>query len=131
MCKRHKVRNKAKLAIALIQNQIQFGFYTNQMQFKQLEDCPLHAPAINALLIELKTQLNHYKITPYDLVTKKGELKYVLITYSESTNELLLRLVLRSTALTTQIKKVTKICLHQIQQSKLLQQTSSQSIKLF
>ena len=60
------------------------------MQFKQLEDCPLHAPAIDAAaFIELKTQLNHYKITPYDLVTKKGELKYVLITYSESTNELI------------------------------------------
>lgn len=100
-------RNKAKLAVALISGEIEFGFYDNNMQFKQLENCPLHAPAINAVLVVLKKQLSAHKIIPYDLFLKKGELKYLLITYSESANELLLRFVLRSTESLNRLKKLT------------------------
>lgn len=100
-------RNKAKLAVALINGEIEFGFYENTMQFKKLEDCPLHAPAINSVLIVLKKQLMSHKIIPYDLFFKKGELKYLLITYSESTNELLLRFVLRSTESLSRLRKLT------------------------
>ena len=100
-------RNKAKLAVALIRDEIEFGFYDALQQFKKLEDCPLHASAINAVLVVLKNKLSEYKIVPYDLASKKGELKYVLITYSESTNELLLRFVLRSSESVTRLKKMT------------------------
>jgi len=100
-------RNKAKLAVALIQGEIEFGFYDNHMQFKKLEDCPLHAPAINTILDAVKKELNAHKIIPYDLVFKTGELKYLLITYSESANELLLRFVLRSTESLSRLKKIT------------------------
>lgn len=100
-------RNKAKLAVALIEGEIEFGFYDNNLQFKKLEDCPLHAPAINDVLVGLKKQLAANKIIPYDLLLKKGELKYLLITYSESTNELLLRFVLRSKESLHRLKKLT------------------------
>ena len=100
-------RNKAKLAVAMIMGEIEFGFYDNHMQFKKLEDCPIHAPAINAVLVIIKNQLNAYNIIPYDLSSKKGELKYLLITYSESTNELLIRFVLRSKESLHQLKKIT------------------------
>jgi 23S rRNA (uracil747-C5)-methyltransferase len=100
-------RNKAKLAVALIQGEIEFGFYDNKMQFKKLEDCPLHALAINEILVVLKNQLNTHKIVPYDLFSKKGELKYVLITYSESANELLIRFILRSKESLHRLKKLT------------------------
>jgi 23S rRNA (uracil747-C5)-methyltransferase len=101
-------RNKAKLAVALVNNAIEFGFYTNKMQFKKLEDCPLHAPPINAVLIILKKLLLANKIIPYDLFSKKGELKYLLITYSASAHELLLRFVLRSKESLADIKKITE-----------------------
>lgn len=101
-------RNKAKLAVAKIQNEIEFGFYDQRLQFKKLEDCPLHAPAINAVLAEVKKQLIAHNITPYDLKSKNGELKYLLITHSESTNELLVRFVLRSKALLHQLKLVAQ-----------------------
>lgn len=101
-------RNKAKLAVALIHSEIEFGFYDKNMQFKKLEDCPLHAPAINAVLVELKKQISTHKIVPYDLFLKKGELKYLLITYSESADELLLRFVLRSTESLERLKKLTE-----------------------
>jgi 23S rRNA (uracil747-C5)-methyltransferase len=100
-------RNKAKLAVAIIGGEIEFGFYNQAFQFKKLEDCPLHAPAINAILGDLKKILSTYKIIPYDLFTKQGELKYVLITYSESSNELLLRFILRSSESLLRLKKLT------------------------
>lgn len=102
-------RNKAKLAAALIAGEIEFGFYEANLQFKKLEDCPLHAEAINVLLQPLKEYLNHFKIPPYDLATKKGELKYVLITYSESTLEILIRFVLRSKESLDRLKKLTAV----------------------
>lgn len=100
-------RNKAKLAVALINGEIEFGFYENNMQFKKLEDCPLHASAINSALDILKNQINIHKIIPYDLFSKKGELKYLLITYSESSNELLVRFILRSKESLHRLKKLT------------------------
>lgn len=101
-------RNKAKLAVALIQGEVEFGFYDNNMQFKKLEDCPLHAVAINTVLVALKKLISTYKIIPYDLFSRQGELKYLLITYSESTNELLLRFILRSKESLDRLKKLTK-----------------------
>src|SRR5262245_42571987 len=44
-------RNKAKLAVAFMHGEITFGFYDHHQQFKKLEDCSLHAPAINAVLV--------------------------------------------------------------------------------
>jgi 23S rRNA (uracil747-C5)-methyltransferase len=99
-------RNKAKLAAALINNEIQFGFYDSAQQFKVLEDCPLHAEPINQLLLDLKKTLN---IKPYDLKTQSGELKFVIITHSESTNEILLRFVLRSKAALKYLKSLVPI----------------------
>lgn len=108
ICQRaEETRNKAKLAVALINGQIQFGFYDQHKQFKELENCPLHASEINALLRIVKEQLNAYKIPPYDVALKKGELKYILVTYSESANELLLRFVLRSTESVSRLRKLT------------------------
>src|SRR5687767_541284 len=46
-------RNKAKLAVAFVGGVPEFGFYDSSMQFKKLTDCPLHHPAINAILPSL------------------------------------------------------------------------------
>lgn len=102
-------RNKAKLAVAEIENDIEFGFYDQHMRFKKLEDCPLHAPAINAVLVEIKNQIKAHNVTPYNLKLKTGELKYILITYSESTNELLIRFVMRSKTQLDQLKKLAAV----------------------
>jgi 23S rRNA (uracil747-C5)-methyltransferase len=86
-------RNKAKLAVFKHANELTFGFYHSDGSYQELENCPLHAEGINALLPGLREILNKYKIIPYDLKTKAGELKYLLIS---SSGELLLRFVLRS-----------------------------------
>jgi len=101
-------RNKAKLAVALIHNTINFGFYNKAMQFTELEKCPLHAPAINNLLPTLKQLLSTHRVIPYDVFSKKGELKYVILTYSDSTNELLLRFIVKSTESLARLKALTQ-----------------------
>jgi 23S rRNA (uracil747-C5)-methyltransferase len=97
--------------VALVNSEIQFGFYDSGIQFKKLENCPLQANPINTCLPLLKKILAEYKIIPYDLKSKIGELKYVLITYSKSTDELLLRFVLRSKESLDRLKKMA-VALH-------------------
>lgn len=87
-------RSKAKFAVFFIDNLVRFGFYNSIGTPKILENCPLHSEGINDLLPQLKELLESCKIIPYDLKTKKGEIKYLLISKSE--NEFLVRFVLRS-----------------------------------
>ncbi|MDO9183157.1 MAG: 23S rRNA (uracil(1939)-C(5))-methyltransferase RlmD [Bacteriovorax sp.] len=91
-------RSKAKFAVFLDNNELKFGFYQSDGTPRELEHCPLHAEGLNSLLPKLKNILNEYKIIPYDLKTKKGELKYLLLSKSgdDESSEFLIRFVLRS-----------------------------------
>ncbi|MGZ3787410.1 MAG: methyltransferase [Bacteriovorax sp.] len=99
-------RSKAKFAVFSHNNEITFGFYNKEGIPKELETCPLHAQGINELLPHLKDILKRYQIIPYDLKTKTGELKYLLVSKSE--NEFLLRFVLRSKESLDRLKKAVK-----------------------
>jgi 23S rRNA (uracil747-C5)-methyltransferase len=91
-------RSKAKFSVFLQNNEITFGLTNAQGLHQELEHCPLHAQGINELLPMLRNALVKCKIVPYDIKTKKGELKFVLITRSDesSAGEFLIRFVLRS-----------------------------------
>ncbi len=77
-------RTKAKLAVFSNDGEICFGFYNKNSVAQKLESCPLHADGINELLSPLKEILKKFKIIPYDIKEKKGELKYLLISKSSS-----------------------------------------------
>ena len=103
-------RSKAKFAVFYDNNsEITFGFTTSDGGHRELESCGLHVEGINNLLPELKKILVKYQIIPYDIKNKKGELKFVLISKSckSSTNEFLLRFVLRSKESLDRLKKAT------------------------
>lgn len=100
-------RNKAKLSVQSINGEIQFGIIGNELNFKRLEDCPLHLEGINQLLEELRPLLVQFKIVPYDLNQKKGELKNIIITKSDSTHEIMLRFVLRSKESVDRLKQLS------------------------
>jgi 23S rRNA (uracil747-C5)-methyltransferase len=91
-------RNKAKLAVFDHEGKLTFGFYHSDGSYQELEQCPLHVVGINQVLAGLRDILNQFAIVPYDLKTKSGELKYLLISASGvgDAAELLLRFVLRS-----------------------------------
>lgn len=101
-------RNKAKLAVFGSEDNIEFGFYDSAMAFHILEECPLHMPGLNTLLPFLKTKLSQYKIIPYSLTEKKGELKYVILSKSESTQDVLLRFVVRSKESLDRLRKLAQ-----------------------
>lgn len=96
-------RTKVKLAVAGTSAQLQFGIVDGEGGFTELEHCPLHDPELNALLLPLKSYLQQSRVEPYNLQTKKGEVKYVLL--SSSADGLLVRLVLRSKESLDRLKK--------------------------
>jgi 23S rRNA (uracil747-C5)-methyltransferase len=102
-------RNKAKFAMFGDSTDIQFGFYDSQLNFKKLEECPLHMEGLNEILPVLKNKLLEYKIYPYSLTEKKGELKYVILSKSQSHNDLLIRFVLRSKESLDRLKKMASV----------------------
>lgn len=103
-------RSKAKFAVFLQNDEITFGFTKSDGTYRELEACGLHAEGINSLLAMVKEILKKYQIIPYDISTKKGELKYLLISKSgeSSSSEFLLRFVLRSKESLDRLKKATQ-----------------------
>jgi 23S rRNA (uracil747-C5)-methyltransferase len=103
-------RNKAKLAVFTQHNEITFGFYHSDGTPTELEECPLHAEGINTFLPNIRQILKKHHITPYDIKTKTGELKYLLISKSSGndTDDFILRFVLRSKASLPRLKKATE-----------------------
>jgi 23S rRNA (uracil747-C5)-methyltransferase len=108
-----KSRSKAKFAVFSFNNEMTFGYYQSNGTATELENCPLHASGINELLVMLKDQLKIFNILPYDLKTKTGELKYILISKSGEASqnlpeEYLLRFVLRSKESLDRLKKAVQ-----------------------
>lgn len=103
-------RYKAKFAVFSKDGELTFGYYQADGTAKELENCPLHVRGINSFLSQIREVLKNFKIIPYDLKTKTGELKYLLISKSgnEDSGELLLRFVLRSKESLDRLKKATK-----------------------
>lgn len=62
----------AKLALFGDSNDMQFGFYDSHLNFKKLEECPLHMDGLNDILPVLKNKLLEHKIYPYSLTEKKA-----------------------------------------------------------
>lgn len=61
-----------------------------------LTGCPLYPPAIQSAFAPIVSLIRRACLMPYDVARRAGELKHVLLTYSERDHELMLRFVLRS-----------------------------------
>ncbi len=101
-------RNKAKIGVLGSVDEPIFGFLDRDGNAHDIVHCPLHLADINSLLSLIKDNLKNYKLIPYDIITRRGELKYLLVTQSEQTQEIMLRFVLRSSESTPRIKKLFK-----------------------
>lgn len=84
-------RNKAKIVVSGTRKHPLLG-----LQDTEILSCPLHTPVINEIIAAIKPLLVEFGIDPYDLKTKRGELKYLLLTHATGTGEVMLRFVLRS-----------------------------------
>jgi 23S rRNA (uracil747-C5)-methyltransferase len=97
-------RNKAKMAVGGTSAAPTLGILDRTRTGVDLRDCGLHSPGLTAALEVVAAFITRADLTPYDVTTRRGELKHVLLTESPD-GELMLRLVVRSTADETRIRK--------------------------
>jgi len=96
-------RNKAKMVVAGSAEAPTLGILGPDGGI-DLRDCPLHLPAIRRALPVLAGFVAEAALTPYDLATRRGELKHLLVTESPD-GELMVRFVLRSQEPVSRIRK--------------------------
>ncbi|HWI43237.1 MAG TPA: 23S rRNA (uracil(747)-C(5))-methyltransferase RlmC [Nocardioides sp.] len=102
-------RNKAKMVVSGTVDAPVLGILDEAGRGVDLRDCALHTPGIVAALPVLADFVDRAALTPYDVastlpVTQRGELKHLLVTESPA-GELMVRLVVRSTATEARVRK--------------------------
>ncbi|MCV2393613.1 23S rRNA (uracil(747)-C(5))-methyltransferase RlmC [Actinotalea sp. M2MS4P-6] len=95
-------RNKAKMVVAGTVEAPTLGILDGARGV-DLRGCALHTPGITAALPVLAAFVTEASLTPYDVATRRGELKHVLVT--DSGTALMVRFVLRSTEALARIRK--------------------------
>ena len=97
-------RNKAKLVVGGTVDRPTLGILDAAGRGVDLTDCLLYDDRLVATFGELAAFVTRAGLTPYDVPSRRGELKHVLVTVSPD-GELLVRFVLRSTEALTRIQK--------------------------
>jgi len=97
-------RNKAKLAVAGTVDHPTLGILDPRGAGVDLRDCGLYPANLQAALPTIADFVTRARLTPYDVPTRRGELKYVLVTESPD-GELMVRFVLRSTEAVSRVRK--------------------------
>jgi len=92
-------RNKAKMVVSGTAQAPVLGILDPAGRGVDLRDCSLYPPAMQAAFGPIIDLIRVAGLEPYDVPARRGELKYVLLTYCEQSGEMMLRLVLRSRAM--------------------------------
>lgn len=99
-------RIRAKLAVTGTVEQPVIGFYDDQQKIVAVDDCPLHHALINEFTVRLPTIIRESRLTPYDMNTDSGELKFVVLTCSPTQQQLMVQFVLRSREAVDRIRRL-------------------------
>ena len=97
-------RNKAKMVVTGTAREPRLGILGQGATGVDLRDCGLHEPAVQRALPVLADFVTRAELEPYDLGTRRGELKFVLVTCSPA-GQLMVRFVSRSQEPVTRIRK--------------------------
>lgn len=97
-------RNKAKMAVAGSIDAPTIGILAADGSGIDLQACPLHEEPIVQAMPALERLVREARLTPYDVPSRRGELKLLIVTASPD-GELAVRLVLRSTESLSRIRK--------------------------
>lgn len=89
-------RNKAKMVVGGTIESPTLGILDAAQRGVDLGGCGIISPGLRDALPPIRTFISLARIAPYDVPTRRGELKHVLLTESPD-GHLLLRFVLRST----------------------------------
>ena len=88
-------RTSAKLVVGGTRRRPTLGILGTDRRGVDLPGCPIQHPAINRATPGLKRFIRSLDLTPYDVPTKRGELKNILVTVGAD-ERLMIRFVLRS-----------------------------------
>jgi 23S rRNA (uracil747-C5)-methyltransferase len=97
-------RNKAKMVVAGTTAEPTLGILTPAGEGVDLRECGLHEPGLAAALPVLADFVGTARLVPYDVPSRRGEIKHLVVTRSPD-GELMVRLVLRSTESLPRIRK--------------------------
>jgi 23S rRNA (uracil747-C5)-methyltransferase len=97
-------RNKAKMAVGGTVDAPTLGILDPGGVGVDLRDCGLYPASLQAALPVVADLVTRARLVPYDVPTRRGELKYVLVTESPD-GDLMLRFVLRSTEALPRLRK--------------------------
>ena len=97
-------RNKAKMVVGGTADAPTLGILDPSQHGVDLTACGILTTGLRAVMAPIKTFISRARIVPYDVPTRRGELKYVLLTEASDGN-LMLRFVLRSTEALTRMQK--------------------------
>jgi 23S rRNA (uracil747-C5)-methyltransferase len=98
-------RNKAKMVVSGSAQAPLLGITDAQGRGVDLAACPLYPPALQGCFAPIASFISAADITPYDVASRRGELKFVLVTLAEESGELMVRLVLRSEAALPRLRR--------------------------
>jgi 23S rRNA (uracil747-C5)-methyltransferase len=96
-------RNKAKMVVSGSTEQPILGILNPEREAVDLSACPLYPADFQPVFDVIKRFISRAGLTPYHVVKRRGELKYILLTENRY-GEKLLRFVLRSEQTLKQIK---------------------------
>ena len=98
-------RNKAKLVVGGSAQNPSLGIVDYRSgNATDLSECPLYIEPIERAIPVLHELIQRADLTPYDIPARRGELKNILVTASD-TGELMVRFVLRSKKLLVPIRR--------------------------
>ncbi|MBC8945275.1 23S rRNA (uracil(747)-C(5))-methyltransferase RlmC [Xenorhabdus indica] len=98
-------RNKAKMVVSGSVERPLLGMLHRDGRTVDLCDCPLYPQHFQSVLEVIKVFIAKAGLVPYNVARKKGELKYILLTESRASREIMLRFVLRSETKLEQLKR--------------------------
>lgn len=97
-------RNKAKMVVSGSVERPLLGMLHRDGTPVDLCECPLYPTSFAPVFAVLKTFIARAGLTPYNVARKRGELKFLLLTESTYSGELMLRFVLRSQTKLSQLQ---------------------------
>lgn len=97
-------RNKAKMVVSGTSDTPALGIVDHAGIGTDLSDCALYPAPMQACFPALKRFIQRARIAPYNIATRRGELKYLLVTMADN-GDWMLRIVLRSREALARIRK--------------------------
>ncbi len=98
-------RNKAKMVVSGTCENPLLGILDTSGVGVDLSSCPLYPDKLQQCFPVLKAFITQAGLEPYDIQTRHGELKYVLLTLDEHSGDTMLRFVARSQNVTARLRK--------------------------